>query len=104
MGGVDAVAEWRTVRVASGEGSVPTRNGRLECESWHPLSDLWLKCNVDAGFRPAERKWGCGMMLRNSQGMLVGCRTSWKKGKPEVGEGDAADFARSDVVGQTKWL
>ncbi|CAN1841041.1 hypothetical protein LINPERHAP1_LOCUS36323 [Linum perenne] len=91
MGGVEAVMEWRVVRVGS-EGSGTTRARRLVCESWQSPCDPWLKCNVDASFKQAERKWGCGMILRNSEGGLVGCRTSWKKGTPEIREGEALSF------------
>ncbi|CAN1729193.1 hypothetical protein LINPERHAP1_LOCUS527 [Linum perenne] len=61
----------------------------MVCENWHPPAYPWMKCNVDAGFKPNNRQWGCGMILRNSEGSLVGCRTTWKTGKPEVREGEA---------------
>ncbi|CAN1763601.1 hypothetical protein LINPERHAP1_LOCUS8901 [Linum perenne] len=88
-GGQEAVSEWRTVRAVTRGGVGGIGNQRQICAKWHPPTQPWLKCNVDAGFKPNERKWGCGMILRSSDGAAVSCRTSWRIGKPEVREGEA---------------
>ncbi|CAN1854604.1 hypothetical protein LINPERHAP1_LOCUS41395 [Linum perenne] len=88
-GGQEAVSEWRTVRAVTRGGVGGIGNQQQVCAKWHSPTQPWLKCNVDAGFKPNERKWGCGMILRSSDGAVVSCRTSWRIGKPEVREGEA---------------
>ncbi|CAN1729936.1 LINE-1 reverse transcriptase homolog [Linum perenne] len=87
--GLNVILEWKAAR-----RKTPTQGGNEaqsveSCPLWHPPRDTELKCNVDAGFKSREQKWGWGAVLRNSRGELVAFRTGWGFGQPEIKEGEA---------------
>ncbi|CAN1767936.1 hypothetical protein LINPERHAP1_LOCUS10452 [Linum perenne] len=88
-GGAEAILEWRAVRERTGGTVVQRNQARTRCGKWHVPPDEWVKCNVDSSFRLSERKWGSDMILRSSEGAVVSCRSSWKRGRPAVRDGEA---------------
>ncbi|XP_073317263.1 uncharacterized protein [Primulina huaijiensis] len=57
-------------------------------KEWKPLENF-LKCNVDAGFDTDKRSFAVGMVIRDSNGSFIICKTSLHHGTALVKEAEA---------------
>ncbi|CAN1787158.1 Putative ribonuclease H protein At1g65750 [Linum perenne] len=93
--GINAKAEWEVARGIADRPQGSEEERRWMCESWHMPPVGKVKCNIDASFRAHERKWGCGMVIRDHEGGLVVCRTFWQEGCLTVREGEAIGLLKT---------
>ncbi|CAN1135676.1 hypothetical protein LINPERHAP2_LOCUS8986 [Linum perenne] len=59
------------------------------CPKWHPPEPGSLTCNVDGAIFRETMQHGAGMLIRRSDGSVVGFRTSVRQGCPEASECEA---------------
>ncbi|CAN1794473.1 Putative ribonuclease H protein At1g65750 [Linum perenne] len=97
--GMNTISEWKAARYKSDGPTNTSARDEVRCNYWHPPPPQSFKCNVDAGFRQQERRWGWGAVIRNHDGDVVAFRTEWDRGLPAIKEGEA-----KGLVEAMKWV
>ncbi|CAN1800698.1 hypothetical protein LINPERHAP1_LOCUS22651 [Linum perenne] len=87
--GLTTQLEWEQARTTPNVNLGGAGPLTSTCSMWHNPPIGRLKCNMDAAFQEREQRWGCGMALRNHEGVVVSIRKSWSRGFPTVREGEA---------------
>ncbi|XP_075504615.1 uncharacterized protein LOC142542052 [Primulina tabacum] len=59
---------------------------------WRKPQYPFLKCNVDVAFFTETRSMGFGMVVRDTEGKCIGCRSMVMEGLYEVKEGEAMEL------------
>jgi hypothetical protein len=77
--------EWNEVQSIS-NGLRGQEQHRLQ---WQKPQQLWLKCNVDAGFHHESERTSVGWCVRDTMGRFILAGSSWMNGKCALMEGEA---------------
>lgn len=83
----DMLKEWLAVRMADSQLNKQQNLGSNV--TWRKPLENFLKCNVDAGFDTDKRSFAVGMVIRDSNGSFIICKTSLHHGTALVKEAEA---------------
>ncbi|CAN1779651.1 Putative ribonuclease H protein At1g65750 [Linum perenne] len=84
---LDDVANWIA---AQSSNTAPARPVHPACGKWHAPPAGSLKRNTDVGFLATENKMGIGIVLRDSDGQVLGYKQQYGIGQWTPREGEAA--------------
>ncbi|KAK6121712.1 hypothetical protein DH2020_044546 [Rehmannia glutinosa] len=85
----EKLCEWLAARQKSPSGINYLKANAEGVSRWIPSIFPILKCNVDATFCSDRRITGFGMVIRDSNGMFIACRTATRDGLLDVREREA---------------